>query len=268
MSAGSAPFDTAAAAYDEAFTTRPLARLLRAAARTHLEAAFGPGDRVLELGCGTGEDAVWLAARGVRVTATDASPAMLARAAEKARARGLADGVDLVRTDLAEGELPEAPGGFDGSFSSFGPLNCLEKRRRLAASLADRVRPGAPVLLMVMGPLCPWEVGWHLLRLEPAKAFRRLRRGAEAPVGNPPVAVRVWYPTPRRLRSDFEPWFRHRRTVGIGVVLPPPYLARLVEGRPALLRRLASWDRRAGAGFPGTWLNDHYLSILERRGTR
>ena len=41
------------------------------------------GERVLELNCGTGEDAVHLARRGVRVLATDNSPRMLAAARSK-----------------------------------------------------------------------------------------------------------------------------------------------------------------------------------------
>ena len=155
-----------------------------------------------------------------------------------------------------------------GAFSNFGALNCLPDRRALAAGLARVVRPGGTLVLVVMGPLCPWEVGWHLLRFAPRTAVRRLRRGAEARVGDPPAPVRVWYPTPRRLRAEFDPGFRHRRTVGLGVVLPPPYLARLVDRRPQVLERLSIWDRRLGSRIPGTWLNDHYVLRRERRSAR
>ena len=53
------------------FTESRLGELLRQAVWRRLDDVFRPGDRVLELDCGTGEDAVHLARRGVRVLATD-----------------------------------------------------------------------------------------------------------------------------------------------------------------------------------------------------
>lgn len=289
---GPAPFDTAAASYDRSFTERPVARLLREAVREHLLEAFRPGTQVLELGCGTGEDAVMLARHGIRVTAVDASRAMLEVARKKVTDADVGDRVELRWLDVAQGALPPAPvdgrfdGGrgtanprFDGAFSNFGALNCVEDRRKVAEGLARRLRPGAPALLVVMGPFCPWEMAWHLGRLRPGTALRRLRPGREARVGestgqsedpppregDPRPRVRVWYPTPRRLAADFRPWFRRRDTRGLGVVLPPPGLSPVVEARAGLRRRLAAWDRRLGRRFPGTWLNDHYLLHLERR---
>jgi len=58
-----ATFDAVASGYDAAFTERTLGRMLRAAVRERLP--FAAGDRVLELGCGTGEDAIWLDRKSV-----------------------------------------------------------------------------------------------------------------------------------------------------------------------------------------------------------
>ena len=52
------PFDAMAAAYARSFTESAIGRYMRAAVWRWLDAAFQPGDRVLELNCGTGEDAV------------------------------------------------------------------------------------------------------------------------------------------------------------------------------------------------------------------
>ena len=100
------PFDVAAASYDADFTETQLARWLRETVQAHLSTAFGPGDHVLELGCGTGEDAIWLARRGVRVTATDVSQSMLDVAQRKAAAAGLTDLIDFAAIDLSS--LPAA----------------------------------------------------------------------------------------------------------------------------------------------------------------
>ena len=60
MNAHAAPFDGLAADYDRSFTASAIGQRMRAAVWRRMDAAFGPGDHVLELNCGTGEDAVYL----------------------------------------------------------------------------------------------------------------------------------------------------------------------------------------------------------------
>lgn len=260
-------FDAIAPGYDAHFTDHRLGRWLREAVRAHMGATFQAGQHVLDLGCGTGEDAVWLAGRGVRVTAVDASTSMLQQAREKVRRSGMSDGVTLHQLDIAApGALAGLDPGitFDGAYSNFGPINCVGDRPALAAALASRVRSGGRVLLVVMGPLCPWEVVAYLPRLRVRSAFRRFRQGGRAVLAEG-SAVRIWYPSPRRLRRDFHPWFRHLDTAGIGVLLPPTDFRHLVDRWPRLFAALASVEQRVGGRFPATWLNDHYLMVLERR---
>lgn len=265
--AGVRAFDTLAEGYDAEFTATPLGRWLREAVWAELAAAFQPGDHVLELGCGTGEDAVWLARRGVRVLASDGSPAMLGVAHAKARAAGVADKVSFACFDLAAGAFgrPAAPAPrFDGAFSNFGALNCLSDRRPLAAALAARLRPGARVVLVLMGPLCPWEIGWHIAHGDVSQGLRRMRDGVDVDLGAG-APIRVWYPSSRQVRAEFAHDFNHVRTAGVGVLLPPTYLSHLVERWPRVLETLAAWEARWRRSFPWTWLNDHYLLVLERK---
>src|SRR5579863_2457607 len=74
----SAPFDAIAERYDETFTDSKIGQAQRASVWKELAKTFHPGDRVLELGCGTGVDVWFLAQRGVTVVACDASPQMIA----------------------------------------------------------------------------------------------------------------------------------------------------------------------------------------------
>jgi SAM-dependent methyltransferase len=64
-------------------------------------AGLRPGT-ALDLGCGEGADAVWLARQGWRVTATDVSPTALARAADHAQASGVRDKITWQQHDLAQ----------------------------------------------------------------------------------------------------------------------------------------------------------------------
>jgi hypothetical protein len=69
------------------------------------------------------------------------------------------------------------------------------------------------------------------------------------------------------LKADFAPHFRPLETVGIGALLPPPYLSHLVERRPQVFERVRTLERRWRGRFPWTWLNDHYLVVMERSGS-
>lgn len=201
--------------------------------------------------------------------ATDVSAAMLDVTQRKVQQAGLTDLVQTRQLDLTtvaslDGHGLPVTSRFDGVFSNFGPLNCVANRRTLATGLAQVVRPGGTVALVVMGPICPWEIAWHLLHAEPRTAIRRFRSGAQASVGEH-GQLPVWYPSARRIQRDFQRYFTVRDTCGIGLLLPPTGLAGVVDRAPRIFRRIAAIDRK----FAGSWLwrimSDHYLIILERR---
>lgn len=259
----SAPFDDAATDYDASFTDTAVGRLHRSAVWRHLEAVLEPSSRILELGCGTGEDALWLARAGHQVHATDASAAMLDRARHKIKAAGLTGQVEFTQLDLGamDGETGPDTVPFDAVFSNFGALNCIEDCSILAETLHRWVRPGGRAVFVVMGPFCLWETGWHILRLRPRIATRRWRDGREASVGEG-HSLRVWYPSSNKLKRQLAPFFRARETRAIGALVPPVDSAAFIRNHPGLLHRLDSLDRRWGHRLSA--ISDHYLLSLER----
>jgi len=60
-----------------------------------------PGGRALDLGCGLGDDTLWLARQGWQVTAVDVSTTAVAQVAQRAAEAGVADRVDAQCHDLA-----------------------------------------------------------------------------------------------------------------------------------------------------------------------
>lgn len=258
-----APFDPLAADYDAQFTESVIGRWLRDRVHQRLARHWGAGAHVLELGCGTGADALRLAERGIRVTATDASAAMRAIAAAKTAATGR---VTVAPLDLQHLPSSDFEGPFDGVLSNFGPLNVLDDWRGLAAWLAARMRPGGVVGAAVMGPVCAWEMGWHALHGDPRTALRRLRGGASFRPAPDQPAIAIHYPSISRLNADFAPHFRRVHVSALGVFLPPSDVYGAVERRPGLLRALLALEDRFGGWGPLARLADHYWIEWVRAG--
>lgn len=104
---------------------------------------------VLELGCGVGDQAAALAARGARVVAVDSNEELLA----EARSRALA-GVELRHLDLRE--LPDLGLAADGIWSSLTPAYFPDLPRVLA-SWARHLRPGGWIALVEIDDLWAHE---------------------------------------------------------------------------------------------------------------
>jgi 2-polyprenyl-3-methyl-5-hydroxy-6-metoxy-1,4-benzoquinol methylase len=258
------PFDALADDYDRSFVETRLGRWLRSAVWDVLAENFSRGDRILELGSATGEDAVWLAGRGVEVTGTDASAKMLAVARRKSERAAVAQRVVFHQIDwnAPDASVP-APRPYDGMLANFGVLNCIRDRRALAERLAVALRPGARAVVVMMGPMCAWEIAWRLGHGDVRGAFRRLRTDATARLMDGETFP-VWYPSATQLAEEFGPRLQRRAVSGLGFLLPPTDLCHLVERWPRAFARLRGLDARCARRAISSRLADHYVAVFER----
>ena len=257
-------YDELAPDYDFDFTASSTGRLQRDAVWRLLDGDFEPGGRLLDLGCGTGEDASRLARQGFRVHGIDISPRMVALAEERTQAEGLDDRLSFEALSLEEiGRLPDD--SFDGAYSNFSALNCVEELRPLAEELADRIHPGGVVALCVMNKRCLWETLLYPLTaiLHRTSLDRTSRPGGDW-VGRDEGAFPVRYPSVGEIREAFAPAFTLERAPGVGVFTPPTYLEPFARSAPRLMRVLAALDKLL-ADKPGfrAW-GDHRLVVLRR----
>jgi len=253
------PFDDMAAAYDASFTTTAYGTCLRAFVWERLDAGFGAATRVLEIGCGTGQDAVHLANRGIHVLATDPSMPMLRVAAEKAKRAGCAERIEF-RCIPMEGLGTQLVGErFDGVCSNFGAINCVGRLDVVVADIAPLLQPGAPLVWVVMGRHVPWEWAWFLARGDRRKAFRRCRRGGTGWKG-----LQILYPTPAEIGRILAPYFTPQRRQSLGFVLPPSYASGWLESSPRLLTALTRLERAAQRWQALAALADHYIFEARR----
>ncbi|MFG3102819.1 class I SAM-dependent methyltransferase [Streptomyces sp. NPDC048182] len=157
-----------------------------------------PPGRVLELGCGTGTNAVYLARHGWRVTAVD----LIERAVLQAREKAAASGADVTVLCADATRLDEA--GAPGTYDLFFDLSCYcgippHRRDAYAEGITRRAAPGARLLMFVYGPeafddgvfgatadeLRSRFTGWQLTDVTPGTNpfptfWLTLRRAAEA----------------------------------------------------------------------------------------
>jgi SAM-dependent methyltransferase len=260
-------FDHTAERFDERFGEWLSVAAQRRAVRRYLVRAFRPGGRLLELGAGTGDDAIFLLERGYDVRLTDGSPRMVERAAEKLADSGraghpLPEQVVLEELDAyADRALATGAAPFDGAYSNFAALNCVKDLSALARPLARLLRPGAPFLPVVFGPCSVGEVMVELLRRRPRSAVRRFRKGpAPARLGG--EHFQVWYPRPGEVARALWPHFRLRHVRGIGILVPPSAAEPWISRFPRIVRAMESGDRLLTA--PLARLADHVLLDFER----
>ena len=271
MTVPSAPADLGATAYDELAdrydripVENRINRLMRRASLARIVSTFPPGSRILEVGCGTGDEALALAARGVQVVAIDASREMIRVARAKADRRGM-DG----HVEFREGHARDLPSlrdslgaSFDGGYASFS-LAYEPDLTPVALGLHSLLRPGARFLASLPSRLCLVEFLVALGSGHPAVAGRRLSPIHGHKVGPYLVPIRTY--TPGAFSRAMSPHFSMERVEALPAVVPPPYMNRVFARFDGLADALERADEKLRTRFPFRFLGDHFLADLRHR---
>jgi SAM-dependent methyltransferase len=258
-------YDSIAGTYDEVEGQNEVSERVR---RHSLDAAFGrfrPGDRILELGCGTGRDAISLARHGIRVMATDVSLAMVEATRKRVRDANLED---MITVECLNAAAAAAKGPFDGVYSNGAVLNLEPDLAGVANGLRQSLLPGAFVVLTGANRLSLFEVLFYPIALRPRKAFRKLGNEIPIPVSREGkgkiYVVPTRFLTPNEFLSPFRSGFVLRLQRGLQVITPPWNLVNLVRlFEPAILP-LVNIEDRMGT-LPGFRdLGAIFLVVLQR----
>ncbi|GAA4537029.1 class I SAM-dependent methyltransferase [Amycolatopsis samaneae] len=140
--------------WDGVYASRPAPGDPRPNVRlTETVTSLPPGD-ALDLGCGNGGDALWLARRGWHVTAVDVSAVAVDRLAALARAHGFGDRVRALRHDLHE-SFPA--GRFDLVCAHYLHTPTALDRAAVLRTAAHALRPDGRLLIVDHGSAAPWS---------------------------------------------------------------------------------------------------------------
>jgi ubiquinone/menaquinone biosynthesis C-methylase UbiE len=266
-SAAARAFDKLAPSYD-ALASGDLFRRQRARTHTVFARRLAAGYRVLELGCGSGWDTVFIGRLGARVVACDASCGMVRLTERRVSEAGLTRAVRVLHCGVESvGDYLDvlAEGRFDAIVSNFGALNCVERLSPLGDLSAKWLRPGGALLLGLIGRTCAWEQVYFLLSHRGSEARRR--RSA-SPVAVPVAGVDVptYYHTVSEVRRAVGDGLALDGITGIGVLTPPMYLEPRWSALPGSLRAAIDVADRAVCRIPPfNRLGDHILLAFRRK---
>jgi SAM-dependent methyltransferase len=257
-------FDSVAADYDGPRGNNELIQDMRREFWRWLDNTFTPHSRLIDIGCGTGLDAIRMARLGHQVTATDWSAKMAQRTSDRAVSEQLTDRVQVLPIGAHELDRLDGRGVYDGAYSNLGPLNCVPDLREVARECARLLRPDGALVFTVVGRICPWEISHYLRRRQWARVKVRFARGA-VPVGMNKHIIWTRYYRPREFYRAFEEHFALAHYRGLCVFAPPPYLTSIRERHLRPYESLWQVDRRV-AGWPVLReLGDHFLMVMKRR---
>lgn len=230
-------FDAQAPGYAAAFATNALAAWARAQARRIYDQYLPASGTVADLGCGPGGDAVYLAQRGLQVTAVDLSTEMLRHARATAIAAGVEARLHFEVADLRQGNALRSAlsGRVNGALLGFGVLNALPDLYGALCNVDPCVVPGAPVVISALNRRALWDAAWCLARGQAPARWGDQPKQATAGPGS--LAAYYWSAKDLLQAVEAVGW-RATGLIGVGVSAPPPYLDRSV---PEALRRVLCW---------------------------
>lgn len=264
----SAAFSKQSAIFDELERENPIVLELRRRIRRHVLSLMHPEETLLELNAGTGLDAVEFARRGIRVTATDIADGMIEQMRHKADHYALGEYLRVRQcsfTSLAELSSREDDSAktFVHIFSNFGGLNCAEDLAAVIQSLKPLLKPQGTVTLVIMPPVCLWEI-FSVLKGN-RRAFRRLKRGGTmAHVEG--EYFRVRYYSPGYVERAFGAGFERIHLEGLASIAPPPHAAEHVAKRfPRAYAVLARIDERLSRLPIFRSCADHFLISFRKK---
>ena len=254
-------FDKAALNYDTTFTNSQIGQLQRNLVYKQLSKQLDSVQNILEINCGTGEDAIWFAQQNFKITATDISQKMIDVAKSKAPFNNL----NFQTADINSIATTFENEQFDLVFSNFGGLNCLSAQelenffKTVPSILSDKGK----LVLVIMPKNTLWEQFYFLAKAQFSSVFRRKKELVFANVEGKNVPTYNY--NPKDIVNLAKVNFKMLETKPIGFFVPPSYFESFFKNKKGILKFLNSLENRIKNWSFLSKFADHYIIILQKR---
>lgn len=260
-------FDSIAEEYDHHIYGNLVNTLLRERSVHLLRETFQHGERLLEVGCGTGTETLEMLRDGHEVVAADISRNMLKRLQAKAEGEGLGSLLKIVKINAENvSELVQIFGkhSFGGIYSTYGALNCVADFSKIPGAFHDLLNGSGNLVLGIYNRLCLSEVMGYAMKLKFKNALSRLK--SMALEGDSRFCIDVYAYSLMEIRNRFHEYFTMENLEGVPVFIPPSNFVGYVEKFSRKLDLIKRLDSFFGKKWPFNMLGDHFLAVLKPVG--
>lgn len=257
-------FDSASEEYDYTINRNYINSWIRKRSLDELFELVRPEDVLLEIGCGTGAEAVQISKRAARIIATDISEKMLELLRTKVHAKKLerkitgvrvrASNISSVRSSIPDGRVRIA-------YSFNGALNCEPDISQFPEQLSSLLEEQGYFVCSIRNTLCLSEIVSHSIVFQ----FDNPRKKQPTMVSVGGMDVPSYYYPPHRFSQFFQPYFHVRKIIGLPAILPPAYLNEYYLKTGIFRRVLEKLELSLADYFPLNIFGDQTLFVFQKR---
>jgi ubiquinone/menaquinone biosynthesis C-methylase UbiE len=250
--------------FDELYDSDQIIAYKRQRVREHLLQFLKPQSTILELNCGTGEDAIYFAEQGHHAHATDISVGMLEELKAKVEVKQINQNISTELCSFTHLHELKNKGPYDAAFSNFGGLNCTDELDRVLYTLSPLIKPKGTITLVIISKFCLWET-LLVFKGKFRTAFRRFfsKEGRRAHVeGN---FFNCWYYSPGYIVKTLKKDFDLISVEGLCTIVPPSYIEHFGEKHPNLFSFLKRKENKLKEVYPWKFIGDYFITTLRKK---
>jgi len=250
--------DEIAEKYDSILSKNRFSEVLRPVFQNILMQNIHHGDYILDLGCGTGEDAIFLAQKGVNVTGVDISPKMIEIAGKKADTKDFNKNLQFFCDDM-EIFISENTNKFDAIISNFNAVNYIRDLNSFSAHVSTALNKDGKLIFTVLNKISASEVFYNFVRLNLKRSWKAIFNRKELLLTD----LNIFFPG--LFSNFFKNHFYIKRITGIGIFIPPHNLTGMYDKLSFVLPLLLRLEKLTASVFPFYCLSDHYIIEMQKK---